>query len=157
MSGSMLFLNNCNILYKSNLVLERGIQLPMQLHISFQKCIPLKINQKNRFVFFMDLSQAFVTINIEILIKKLNHYGIRGVPNSWFKPYLKGRKQLINITSHESENMWDILHGVPQETILGPLLFSLYIDDFRKCLSFPEAILFADDTTLLFKEKVWIL
>ena len=51
------------------------------------------------------------------------------------------------------ENIFDIIHGVPQGSILGPLLFSLYINDFRNCLQFSEAIMFADDTTLLFKSK----
>ena len=101
----------------------------------------------------MDLSRAFDTINIDILLKKLNTYGVRGLANDWFRSYLNGRSQFIEINSKRSKNKCNILHGVPQGSILGPLLFTLYINDFWKCLDFAEAIMFADDTTLVFKDK----
>ena len=87
------------------------------------------------------------------MLEKLNHYGVRGVAKKWFSSYLKGRKQFVLINGKKSETMCDILHGVPQGSILGPLLFSIYINDFRNCLKYSEAIMFADDTTLLFKDS----
>ena len=102
---------------------------------------------------FMDLSKAFDTLNIDIMLEKLKHYGIKGVTNSWFSSYLSGRLQFVEIEGHRSNNICEMLHGVPQGSILGPLLFNLYINDFCNCLSFGEAIMFADDTTLVFKSK----
>ena len=101
----------------------------------------------------MDLSKAFDTLNLNILTQKLSHYGIRGVENKWFTSYLTDRSQFVDINSHRSANICDIHHGVPQGSVLGPLLFNLYINDFRNCLTFGEAIMFADDTTLVFVNK----
>ena len=110
-------------------------------------------NSEKALCVFMDLSKAFDTINIDILVEKLNHYGVRGIANKWFKSYLSDRKQFVQINSNPSDNVFDILHGVPQGSILGPILFSLYINDFWKCLKYGESIMFADDTTLIFKDK----
>ena len=95
---------------------------------------------------FIDLTKAFDTCSIDILLYKLSSYGFRGVSNEWFKSYLTGRKQFTSIRGVNS-SMKDILCGVPQGSILGPLLFILLINDPPNASSFFK-LLYADDTTL---------
>ena len=100
---------------------------------------------------YVDLSKAFDTVNHAILLKKLAHHGIRGVPLNLFKSYLSNRKQYTFVNGSKSrELLIDI--GVPQGSVLGPLLFLLYIND----LPFASLLLtklFADDTCLIFSAK----
>ncbi len=100
---------------------------------------------------FLDLSKAFDTINHEILIRKLDHYVIRGVAKNWFENYLSNRKQLVNYNGVESEEM-TITSGVPQGSVLGPLFFLLYINDIQYCSKLVSIILFADDTIILYSD-----
>ena len=98
---------------------------------------------------FLDLSRAFDTINHDILLYKLEYYGFRGVTLDWFKSYVSNRKQFVRYQMYGS-NHKIINCGVPQGSILGPLLFILYINDIVSTTSLLELILFADHTTLLF-------
>ena len=77
---------------------------------------------------FIDLEKAFDTVNHEILLSKLDHYGIQGVANDWFSSYLSRRSQTVTINGVKSSK-GDISCGVPQGSILGPSLFLLYIND----------------------------
>ena len=97
---------------------------------------------------FVDLQKAFDTVNHEILLDKLNYYGFRGVSNTWFRSYLLDRKQKVCINGFESQ-IKPVHHGVPQGSVLGPILFLLYINDLHKCIKFSENYHFADDTNLL--------
>ena len=88
-------------------------------------------------------------VNHEILLEKLNHYGIHGIANNWFLSYLKDRKQSVSINGNSSQ-FTKIQHGVPQGSILGPLLFLIYINDLHNCIHHSTTRHFADDTNLLY-------
>ena len=98
---------------------------------------------------FLDIKKAFDTINHDILIQKLEHYGIRGIANDLLKSYLRSRKQFVTLDEIEHSDIFQIKTGVPQGSTLGPLLFLLYINDLFNCTSV-TSILFADDTCLSF-------
>ena len=98
---------------------------------------------------FLDLSKAFDTIDFSILLSKLACYGIRGLPLLWFKSYLHNRTQCVSFNGVLSDYS-EISCGVPQGSILGPLLFLLYINDLPYCSDKLKFILFADDTNILY-------
>jgi len=100
---------------------------------------------------FVDLSKAFDTLNHKILLIKLNHYGIRGVALDWFKSYLTNRYQYVEYNGVKS-NPLGIICGVPQGSVLGPVLFLLYINDLVNATNSLELILFADDTNLFMSD-----
>ena len=101
---------------------------------------------------FLDFSKAFDTIGHEVLLFKLSHYGIRGKALEWFRSYLSDRKQFVFLDGHTSE-LRNINCGVPQGSLLGPLLFIIYINDFYRSSDIASFILFADDTNLFFSHS----
>ena len=109
-------------------------------------------NKMNTLGIFLDLSKVFDTINHKILLNKLHHYGIRGTVYNWFKSYLIGRSQQVDYNSYIS-NIRTISSSVPQGSILGPLLFIIYVNDFPNCLKFSSNLSFADDTTVILSAK----
>lgn len=100
----------------------------------------------------LDLSKAFDTVNHGILIDKLQKYGIRGIAIDWFKNYLENRRQYVIYNGNKS-NEESITYGVPQGSILGPLLFLIYINDLSSLSENCQTILFADDANLLFSSR----
>ena len=97
---------------------------------------------------FLDLSKAFDTLDHTILLNKLHHYGIRGVYLKWFSSYLNDRIQHVTYNGKKSHSQ-KITTGVPQGSVLGPLLFLIYINDISEASKHFHAIMFADDTSLL--------
>ena len=101
---------------------------------------------------FIDLKKAFDTVDHRILIHKLDFYGFRGIINVWFRSYLQDRTQITVIDQRPSNKSF-VTYGVPQGSVLGPLLFLLYVNDIYSSSSKLNFYLFADDTNILYSHK----
>ena len=101
---------------------------------------------------FLDFAKALNTVNHQILLSKLENYGIRGPAKDWFESYLKNRHQIVKIGDTLSDKM-QIVCGVPQGSILGPILFLLYINDIKNYSKILNFFLYADDTSTLLISK----
>ena len=112
-------------------------------------------DKKHVIAIFVDLSKAFDTIDHKILLSKLEHYGIRGTANNLIQDYLSNRTQYVD-TLGESSDLEDIIFGVPQGSVLGPLLFLIYMNDIVSCINDKlkiKLVLYADDTNIFVIEE----
>ena len=98
-------------------------------------------------LYFLELQKAFDTMELDILLAKLEHYGIRGLAHEWFRSYLSNIKQYVSINGHEL-SLASILYGVLQGSVLGLLLLLIYINDLNQAIKFCKVHQFADDTNL---------
>ena len=143
------YLESKNILPDNQYGFRKGISGAMAIAEMCDKISAATDRNEFSVGVFIDLSKAFDTINHSILLKKLEHYGIRGLALDLFQNYLHNRKQYV-YANRTSSNICDIKCGVPQGSILGPLLFLLYISDIENCSDILSFILFADDTNLFY-------
>ena len=104
-------------------------------------------NKKSLLAIYLDLSKAFDTIDHSILIHKLKYYGVQGTTLNWFTSYLTNRQQYVQVND-EVSSLKTISTGVPQGSILGPLLFIIYMNDIAKVTDKFHFTLYADDTSL---------
>ncbi len=128
---------------------------------SFLKDVASSVDQNEVPIgIFLDLSKAFDVIDHKILLSKLPSYGIRGIALDWITSYLKHRTQRVEIPYWQERklhtyisNSLPIVHGVPQGSILGPILFLLYVNDMPSSIKNGRTVLFADDTNVLCKKE----
>lgn len=148
------FITKNKIISKNQFGFRKGMgtkdalhKLTSQLYSSIDQNIPTVVT-------FLDLAKAFDSVNHEILLKKLFRYGIRGKAYEIVQSYLTDRKQRVKINGNVS-NYKDINIGVPQGTILGPLLFILYVNDILDDMPDDSIIAYADDTAVISCDNTW--
>ena len=146
-SRLLSFLERMMIIYANQFGFRKYHSTYMALMVLVDKIT--KSLEKGEFVVgvFLDFSKAFDTVNHKILLKKLEYYGIRGTALQWFESYLSERSQFVTYNGEKSSPK-KVICGVPQGSILGPLLFFIYINDLSNVCKSMMPLLFADDTNL---------
>ena len=147
-SRLIAFLDSHNLIYARQFGFCKGhstVHSLIDITERIRKCL-----DKGEFAgdVFVNLQKAFDTVNHKILLSKLDHFGIRGCCNDWFRSYLSERLQFVTIRNSNSSSR-QVSHGVPQVSVLGPLLFLIYINDLHLAIKHSETFHFADDTHLL--------
>ena len=151
------FLNDNHQLYDSQYGFRAKHSCEDAVNELLSNIVKANTQKKKTIAIFLDLSKAFDTLSHELLLKKLDLYGIRGTAHKWFKSYLHGRKlrtKCVNNTGQlKYSDYYDITYGTPQGSCLGPLLFLIFCNDIFLHLESCKCILFADDTTLYYSHK----
>ena len=142
------FLDSNETLFESQYGFRPGMSCEHALLNAQNKILQSINNKKIALLLLLDYSKAFDVIEHPIMMKKLEHYGITGVALKWFESYLSGRKQFVTIEGTDSRPI-PIQYGVPQGSILGPLLFIIYINDLPNISKLAEFILYADDANII--------
>ena len=146
------FLNSAEIIYK----FQFGFRKQYSTNHALLSIVEQIRNALDKKMFtcgvFIDLEKAFDTVNHDIILSKLYHYDVRGVANKWFSSYLSNRYQKVSLNGVSSSRL-PVTCGVPRGSILGPLLFLIYINDMHLSMQSSTIYQFADDTNLLYSCK----
>jgi hypothetical protein len=140
------FINKHKLLYKLQFGFREGHSTGMAVTLLVDKIVQALENKHFALSIFLDFSKAFDTVDHSILLSKLELYGIRGLAHNLINNYLSNRKQFVQIDGINSYSK-TIQCGVPQGSILGPLLFLIYINDLPEVSTFLQTTVFADDTS----------
>ena len=141
------FVNKYNLLYLYQFGFREGHSTYMPLIILMDKITEALDNGNYVVGIFLDFRKAFDTVDHKILLNKLYSYGIRGIAHDWFSSYLHNRQQFVKF-SDACSDCQTVKCGIPQGSILGPLLFLMYINDLPRVSRILLSFLFADDTNL---------
>ena len=148
----MEFILKYNILFENQFGFQKGMSTEFAINALVNNIVQCLENKQTGYCIFLDFAKAFDTVNHNILLKKLEHYGIRGIAHKWFTSYLSDRMQCTEIGNTQSKLEY-IKCGVPQGSILGPLLFLLYINDIVLSSKVFKFNLFADDSLFFSHDK----
>ena len=146
------FLEVHNILYSLQFGFQKNHSIDHAL-VSLTESVKITLDNKRLGCgIFIDLQRAFDTVNHKILLSKLEHYGIRGCALEWFRSYLPDRKQYVSVNGKSSSSP-TISCGVPQGSVLCPLLFLVYINDLPTASKQLTLYLFANDTNIYYESE----
>ena len=152
-SRLMSFLEEHRILCESQYGFRRKRNTTNAVSELYLNAINAMLKNEITLATFIDFSKAFDTIDHRILLDKMPSYGIRGRALDWIRSYLSNRSMTVSIQGCLSEEVQLSQYGVPQGSIIGPILYIIYANDLNACLTHAKAIFYADDTTLFLSGK----